>query len=82
MFTGGSDSKRFDVTLMITLLTNLTTLNHYDKLPVETDTTPSADLSRIKYYRNHISHNTEGKIDDSFFSTAWISIVEVCIKDY
>lgn len=74
---GKPDSKEFDVTLMITLLTNLTPLIHYDMLPLITDITPSADLGRIKYYRNHIAHNKEGKIDNSFFSTAWNDISEV-----
>ncbi|CAC5379513.1 unnamed protein product [Mytilus coruscus] len=74
-FDGDPNSNMFDVTLMITLLTNLTQLNHCDKLPLVTDTTPSADLARIKYYRNHISHNKDGTISSLFFSTSWNDVI-------
>lgn len=68
----------FDVTLLITLLTNFSEIHHCkDKLPLVTDTTPRADLTRIKYYRNWISHNKDEKIDNSFFSTTWEDIIEV-----
>ncbi|CAC5366874.1 unnamed protein product [Mytilus coruscus] len=73
---GQPDSEKFDVTLMITLLTNLTTLEHYQGLPLVTDTSTSADLGRIRYYRNHISHIEDAKIDNSFFSTAWEDIIQ------
>lgn len=76
--TGCPNSDMFDVTLLITLLTNLTELYSYnDKLPLVTDITPSADLERIKFYRNQISHNKDGKINNSFFCTAWDDIIEV-----
>lgn len=74
---GIPDSRNFDVTLMITLLTSLSPLIHYDTLPLITDTTPSADLGRIEYYRNQLSHNEDEKINNSFFSTAWNDIIEV-----
>ncbi|XP_063402205.1 uncharacterized protein LOC134686468 [Mytilus trossulus] len=74
------DSNMFDITLMITLLTNLTGLNHYDKLPLVTDTTPAADLGRMKYYRNHISHNKDGKLENTFFSIAWNDIIEAVYR--
>lgn len=64
---------------MITLLTNLTELDHYENMPHETDTTPSADLKRIQYYRNFISHKTDDKIDRLLFNEAWDDIIEVCI---
>lgn len=57
---------------MITLLTNLTKLSHYDSTPLENDISSSADLARIKYYRNYISHHIshkDGKIDSGFFLT-------------
>ncbi|XP_063404219.1 uncharacterized protein LOC134687690 [Mytilus trossulus] len=73
---GVPDSNMFDITLMIALLTNLTGLNHYDKLPLVTDTTPAADLGRMKYYRNLIAHNRDGKLDNSFFNTAWEDIIQ------
>ncbi|XP_063402201.1 ankyrin-2-like [Mytilus trossulus] len=71
---GVPESKMFDITLMITLLTNLTGLNHYGKLPLVTDITVSADLGRVKYYRNLIAHNKDGKLENTFFIKAWNDI--------
>lgn len=83
VFIDGQDSSRFDVSLMILLLTNLTELNHYKNLPLVTDTTQSADLARIQYYRNYISHhvfhNENGKLDSPYFNKAWDNISGVSI---
>ncbi|XP_052059417.1 uncharacterized protein LOC127700019 [Mytilus californianus] len=72
------DSKTFDVTLIITLLRNLTQLTPphggYDQLPSDNETTPSSDLARIKYYRNFLAHLKEGKVDRTTFTTAWNNI--------
>ncbi|CAC5414087.1 unnamed protein product [Mytilus coruscus] len=69
------DSKTFDITLIITLLRNLTNLNPphggYDRLPSANETTATSDLARIKYYRNFLAHLDEGKIDNTEFITAW-----------
>ncbi|XP_063404394.1 uncharacterized protein LOC134687865 [Mytilus trossulus] len=73
---GGPNSNMFDITLLITLLANLTKLDLYNELPLVTDITPSADVGRIKYYRNLISHNKDGKIDSSFFGSAWDDIAQ------
>ncbi|XP_076096950.1 uncharacterized protein LOC143067489 [Mytilus galloprovincialis] len=78
-FPAVPDSKIFDVTLMITLLRNLTNLtpprDGYDCLPpVATEVTPSSDLARIKHYRNILAHLDEGKIDTAMFTTAWEDI--------
>ncbi|XP_071166797.1 uncharacterized protein [Mytilus edulis] len=78
-FPAVPDSKIFDVTLMITLLRNLTNLTPprggYDCLPpVATEVTPSSDLARIKHYRNILAHLDEGKIDTAMFTTAWEDI--------
>ncbi|CAC5418911.1 unnamed protein product [Mytilus coruscus] len=35
---------------------------------------PAADLARIKHYRNHLAHLEDGKIDTTFFNTAWTNI--------
>ncbi|XP_076106884.1 uncharacterized protein LOC143075380 [Mytilus galloprovincialis] len=76
--SGIIDSKTFDVTLMIALLRNLTTLtppiNGYDNLPVTTETTPASDLARIKHYRNLLSHLDDAKVDGTLFTTAWMDI--------
>ncbi|VDI57635.1 Hypothetical predicted protein [Mytilus galloprovincialis] len=72
------DSKTFDVTLMITLLRNLTDLTPcnggYDMLPSPNESTPTSDLARIKCYRNMLAHLDEGKLDNSIFIKAWNDI--------
>ncbi|CAG2197839.1 unnamed protein product [Mytilus edulis] len=72
------DSKTFDVTLMILLLRNLTPITPplcgFDHLPSAIETTPAADLARIKHYRNHLAHLDDGKLDTGFFNTAWNDI--------
>lgn len=86
MFLDALDSKTFDVTLMITLLRNLTKLyscqGDYDILPPPYVTTPTSDLARIKYYRNKLAHVDEGKLDDSTFITAWNDITSVSTLEY
>ncbi|CAC5379504.1 unnamed protein product [Mytilus coruscus] len=74
---GRSDSQTFDITLMITLLTNLTQLSLCNIAPLETDKSQSDDLARIRNYRNHISHvtlNGNGKIESAYFTEAWNDI--------
>ncbi|CAC5385131.1 unnamed protein product [Mytilus coruscus] len=73
-------SKTFDVTLIITLLRNLTCLTPphggYDLLPSANETTPTSDLARIKYYRNYLAHLDEGKVDNITFTTAWDTVTD------
>ncbi|CAG2243391.1 unnamed protein product [Mytilus edulis] len=72
------DSKTFDVTLMILLLRNLAQINPplcgYDRLPSSMEISSAADLARIKYYRNHLAHLEDGKVDTTFFNMAWTDI--------
>lgn len=76
------DSKTFDVTLMIVLLRNLTKMAAprlgFENLPPATETTPGADLARIKYYRNYLAHLDDSKIETTFINTAWIDLTGVC----
>ncbi|XP_063400364.1 E3 ubiquitin-protein ligase DZIP3-like [Mytilus trossulus] len=75
---GVPDSKRFDITLMITLLRHLTSMTPpaggYDRLPKSTETTHGADLARIKFYRNRLAHLDDAKIDHASFITDWHDI--------
>ncbi|CAC5365802.1 unnamed protein product [Mytilus coruscus] len=75
---GVSDSKTFDVTLMICLIRNLTSINPpingFDSLPQTRETTPGPDLARIKYYRNELAHHDSNTIDTTYFNTAWRDI--------
>ncbi|CAG2224717.1 unnamed protein product [Mytilus edulis] len=84
--SGITDSKTFDVTLMIALLRNLPTVplvlpvNGYDQLPVTTETTPASDLARIKHYRNLLAHLNDGKVDGTLFTTAWKDISNAVLR--
>ncbi|XP_071137262.1 uncharacterized protein [Mytilus edulis] len=72
------DSKLIDVTLMICLIRNLTSIippsNGFDKLPLPGETTPGPDLARIKWYRNILAHHDSDNIDTAYFNTAWKDI--------
>ncbi|XP_076085706.1 uncharacterized protein LOC143056511 [Mytilus galloprovincialis] len=69
--SGTADSSTFDVTLMICLLRNLAKINIKDNLPVSTDTSEGAALSRIKFYRNEIAHNESGTLTEKQFHQLW-----------
>lgn len=73
----------FDITLMMTLLRNLTSINPshdgFDRLPKSTETTLGADLARIKFYRNRLAHLDDAKIDQVSFITDWNDVTSVCI---
>ncbi|CAC5356933.1 unnamed protein product [Mytilus coruscus] len=72
------NSNTFDVTLMVTLLRNLTDQTssacEYDILPPSTDISRTADLARIKHYRNLLAHFEDKKIESALFTTAWEDI--------
>ncbi|CAG2248840.1 unnamed protein product [Mytilus edulis] len=65
-----------DITLMICLLRNLKKMKIQDSLPRETDVCTEADISRIKYHRNWIAHNTDGQIDNNDFPAIWKNMCE------
>ncbi|XP_076105867.1 uncharacterized protein LOC143074202 [Mytilus galloprovincialis] len=71
-------STTFDVTLMICLIRNLTSvtqpINGFDRLPPSVETTPEADLARIKWYRNILAHHDSNKMATADFNTAWSNI--------
>lgn len=75
----------FDVNLMTILLRILTPMNPpfcgFDRLPSVLETTPAADLARIKYYRNYLAHLDGSKIGTTVFNTAWTDITGVCIHN-
>ncbi|XP_071145822.1 uncharacterized protein [Mytilus edulis] len=77
--SGTADSSTFDVTLMICLLRNLAKINIQDNLPVSTDTTEEAALSRIKFYRNEIAHNDSGTLREKQFHQYWEEISKAII---
>ncbi|XP_076082674.1 uncharacterized protein LOC143053779, partial [Mytilus galloprovincialis] len=81
---GVPDSKTFDVTLMICLIRNLTSIsppiNGFDTLPLPVETTPGPDLARIKCYRNKLAHHDSNKIDTAFLNTAWREISDAVFR--
>ncbi|VDI69388.1 Hypothetical predicted protein [Mytilus galloprovincialis] len=46
-------------------------MNIKDNLPVSTDTTEGAAMSRIKFYRNEIAHNDSGTLTEKQFHQLW-----------
>ena len=78
-------SSDFDVTLLFRLLRTICNLTPpatgWDALPVSTDHSLAADLTRIKYYRNsvygHVSHKME--ITDDKFPQFWQEISDALV---
>ncbi|CAC5423896.1 unnamed protein product [Mytilus coruscus] len=73
-------SSEFDITLMVCLLRNLTTLSIQDTMPIKTDTSPGADVSRIKHFRNQIAHSEDGKISQNNFNESWDDLTNAIVR--
>ncbi|CAG2206979.1 ANK [Mytilus edulis] len=73
---GTTSSSTFDLTLMISLIRHLTPIPVGDILPLTTDISEGADLSRLKYYRNKISHSDTGTLSETDFHQWWTDISE------
>ena len=79
-------SAEFDVTLLFKLLRTICSLSPpvtgWDALPTSTDHSLTADLTRIKYYRNsvygHVEQNME--ITEEEFPLLWQEISEALIR--
>ena len=72
-------SRDFDTSLLVFLLRNIWGLtlpaSGRDDLPLATDTSPAADITRIKILRDRVySHVTSGSVDDPTFSCYWNDI--------
>ncbi|KAL9955925.1 hypothetical protein ACROYT_G037328 [Oculina patagonica] len=80
-----STSADFDITMLFKLVRHLCNLpipaTGWDSLPPSTDDTLSADLARIKFYRNQFSHdNNNMEIDDARFLLLWQEISEAIVR--
>ena len=83
---GYGKSAEFDVTLLFKLLRTICSLTPpvtgWDALPTSTDHSLTADLARIKYYRNsvysHVDQNME--ITDEEFPLFWQEISEALVR--
>ena len=65
---------------MIVLIRNLTPIRISDVVPHSSDVTVGAELSRLKYYRNQVTHNDSGTLTDRQFHEWWNDITQVIIK--
>ena len=79
--TGIADSKLFDISLMICLIRNFNAVKQptsgFDQLPTVVETTPGADLARIKHYRNKMAHLDDNRLDNVYFKEAWDDVTGV-----
>ncbi len=79
-------SIKFDVTLLFKLLRTICSLSPpvtgWDALPTSTDHSLTADLARIKYYRNsvygHVNQNMD--ITDDEFPSLWKEICDTLVR--
>ena len=72
-------SKDFDSSLLLFLLKNIWGLtlpaSGWNNLPPGSDTSPEADITRIKFFRDRVfSHAANASVDDPTFSLYWNSI--------
>ncbi|CAC5396072.1 unnamed protein product [Mytilus coruscus] len=65
---------------MMILMKNLTELDISEKLPLDTDTSEVAWLSRIKYFRNKLVQNSDKKISDEEFEKDWNELSKAVIQ--
>ncbi|XP_076108014.1 uncharacterized protein LOC143076203 isoform X3 [Mytilus galloprovincialis] len=73
---GKTSSEKYDITLMISLIRNLTDIQISSKLPLPTQVSVGDDLSRIHYYRNQIAHMDSFMIEDDDFNIYWEDIAQ------
>jgi hypothetical protein len=71
-------STTFDLTLMIVLIRHLTDISISDVVPLSSDVTEGADLSRLKYYRNQVVHNEA--LTDNEVQERWNDITQVILN--
>ena len=74
-------SANFDVTLLMVLLRNIcgfsppVSTRNWDELPSDTDTSPEANIVRIKCYKDEVyAHASEASVDDPTFNEMWQKI--------
>ena len=77
--TGPPDSRKFDITLLTILLRNICGLSPpatgWNVIPAASDTSTSADIVRIKMYRNEVyGHIASAEYDDATFKKKWQEI--------
>ena len=83
--SGAPDSKNFDITLLTILLRNICGLSApttgWNAMPPAGDTSISADILRIKLFRNQVyGHIASPQFDDATFETLWQEISKPLVK--
>ena len=83
--SGRPDSNKFDITLLTILLRNICGLSApttgWNAMPPTGDTSISADIVRIKIFRNEVyGHIASPQLDDTTFETFWQEISKPLVK--
>ncbi len=83
--SGTPDSRNFDVTLLTILLRNICGLPSppagWNVMPPASDTSISANIARIKIFRNEVyGHAPSAQLDDTTFETLWQEISKPLVK--
>ncbi|XP_022809959.1 uncharacterized protein LOC111346976 [Stylophora pistillata] len=78
-------SRELKISLLLLLWRNIFGLtfptSSSDKFPPVTDTSPEADITRIKVLRDGVySHASSGSVDDSTFSSYWNDIKDIFLR--
>ncbi len=82
---GAPDSNNFDITLLTILLRNICGLPSppagWNVMPPASDTSTSANIARIKIFRNEVYLNTpSAQLDDTTFETLWRDISKPLVR--
>ncbi|XP_046862680.1 uncharacterized protein LOC124456240 [Xenia sp. Carnegie-2017] len=82
--TGSPDIENFDISLLTVLLRNICGLTAphggWDNLPSSSETSISANIARIKFYRNKVyGHISTTSVDDSEFEYLWQEISKALV---
>ena len=83
--SGTPDSKHFDITLLTILLRSICGLTSpaagWNAMPSAGDASISADILRIKFFRNQVyGHIASAQLDDTTFETLWQEISKPLVK--
>ena len=83
--SGTPDSRNFDVTLLTILLRNICGLSSpatgWNAMPPASDTSISANIVRIKIFRNEVyGHTPSAELADTTFETLWQEISKPLVK--
>ena len=84
-FKSSVSSRDFDTSLLLFLLKNIWGLtlpaSSWNNLPPGSDTSPEADITRIKFFRDRVfSHAANTLVDDPTFSLYWNNIKDTFLR--